>query len=65
MFDELARALEGEVVVTGSPAYEQRPRPFNARFDDVVPQAVVRCASADDVAETVCCEGRTFTKRPA
>jgi FAD/FMN-containing dehydrogenase len=51
--EALDRAIDGEVIVRGSPAYDQLPRPFNARFDDVLPLAVVRCASAEDVAQTI------------
>jgi FAD/FMN-containing dehydrogenase len=49
----LQEALAGEVALPGSPAYERPPRPFNARFDQIRPQAVVRCATPEDVAETV------------
>jgi FAD/FMN-containing dehydrogenase len=51
--DELQQAIDGGVVVPGSPAYNGMPKPFNARFDDDVPQAVVLCASAGDVAEAI------------
>jgi FAD/FMN-containing dehydrogenase len=43
----------GDVVLPGSADYEMAYRALNARFDDVRPQAVVRCRSAEDVAETV------------
>ncbi|HEY5988311.1 MAG TPA: FAD-binding oxidoreductase [Streptosporangiaceae bacterium] len=49
----LQRAIDGEVIVPGSPAYGRLPGPFNARFGGVLPRAVVCCASAGDVAETV------------
>jgi FAD/FMN-containing dehydrogenase len=49
----LQEALAGEVALPGSPAYDRSPRPFNARFDQVRPQAVVWCATPEDVAETV------------
>jgi FAD/FMN-containing dehydrogenase len=49
----LDQALDGEVIIRGSPVYDQLPRPFNARFDDVLPLAVVRCTSAEDVAQTI------------
>jgi FAD/FMN-containing dehydrogenase len=49
----LQRAIGGEVVLPGSAAYEQLPAPFNARFDPVRPQAVVLCATPEDVAETI------------
>ncbi len=49
----LDQAIDGEVILRGSPVYDQLPRPFNARFDDVPPLAVVRCASAEDTAQTI------------
>src|SRR6266540_1073610 len=51
--DALDRAIDGEVIVPDSPEYDRLPRPFNARFDGVLPQAVVLCTSAEDVAQTV------------
>lgn len=51
--EELRRAIDGDVIVAGSPAFDALPRPFNSRFDDATPQAVVRCMSTGDVAETV------------
>jgi FAD/FMN-containing dehydrogenase len=52
-WDAHRRAIAGEVVLPGSPEYEQTSRAFNARFHDIRPQAIVRCASASDVAETI------------
>jgi FAD/FMN-containing dehydrogenase len=49
----LAAGIDGEVVLPGSPRYDGVYRPFNARFHQVRPQAVVRCATPGDVAETV------------
>jgi FAD/FMN-containing dehydrogenase len=49
----LQATLAGEVALPGSPAYDRSQRPFNARFDQVRPQAVVRCATPEDVAETI------------
>jgi FAD/FMN-containing dehydrogenase len=49
----LQGAIAGEVVVPGSPGYEAARRPAIARFHDVRPQAVVRCAAPQDVAETI------------
>lgn len=51
--DELERGIDGEVVAAGTPAFDGLPKPFNARFDDATPQAVVRCTSAGDVAEAI------------
>ena len=42
----------------GSPAYEGLAKTFNARFDDVRPRAIVRCANVRDVSETVSFLGR-------
>ena len=41
------------MVTRGSDRSSEVPKPFNARFDDVEPEAVVRCTSDGDVAETV------------
>jgi len=52
-WEALQAAIGGEVVPAGLPAYDRLPTPFNARFDPVRPQAVVRCATPEDVAETI------------
>jgi FAD/FMN-containing dehydrogenase len=52
-WEALQRGIAGEVVLPGSPAYEELPRPFNARFHDVRPQAIVLCATPQDVSETI------------
>jgi FAD/FMN-containing dehydrogenase len=49
----LQGAIAGEVALPGSPAYDRVPRPFNARFHEVQPQAVVLCTGPHDVAETI------------
>ena len=49
----LEDVVAGEVVLSGSPAYKGWPKPFNARFNDVRPQAIVLCASPQDVSETL------------
>ena len=49
----LQDAIAGDVIVPGSPAYVSAARPAIARFHDVLPQAVVRCRTAPDVAETI------------
>src|SRR5215467_6377920 len=54
----LQRSIGGEVIVPGSAAFARQPRPFNARFADVVPRAVVACASAADVAQAILLAGR-------
>jgi FAD/FMN-containing dehydrogenase len=49
----LQGAIAGEVVLPGTTAYDHVHPPFNARFHDVRPQAVVRCATPEDVSETI------------
>jgi FAD/FMN-containing dehydrogenase len=49
----LREEIAGDVVLPGSPAYDAARRPALARFRDVHPRAVVRCANAADVAETI------------
>jgi FAD/FMN-containing dehydrogenase len=46
----LEHTIEGQVVRPGSPAYDTARRPAIARFRDARPAAVVRCATAGDVA---------------
>jgi FAD/FMN-containing dehydrogenase len=45
--------LQGEVVFPGSPGYDSTRKPAIARFDDVLPQAVVLCGTPEDVSETI------------
>lgn len=47
----LGSMIDGDVVVPDSPEYEAEIRVFNARFHEVRPQAIVRCANPHDVAE--------------
>jgi FAD/FMN-containing dehydrogenase len=49
----LQSAIAGVVALRGSPDYERVDEPFNARFHEVQPQAIVLCATPDDVAETI------------
>jgi FAD/FMN-containing dehydrogenase len=49
----LERAIAGEVAVPGSPAFDRLPQPFNARYHDLLPRAVVLCAAPADVVETL------------
>ena len=42
-WNALQGAIAGEVIVPGSPAYDEVRKPFLARFHDVRPQAVVLC----------------------
>jgi len=57
-WEALQRVIAGNVVFPGTTAYEELPKPFNARFHDVQPQAIVRCATPQDVAEAVLFVGR-------
>jgi FAD/FMN-containing dehydrogenase len=52
-WDALSRAIAGDVVLPGSPDYEAVRKPAIARFHDVRPQAIVRCGTSTDVAETI------------
>jgi len=49
----LQQGISGDVVLPGSEAYEWVRKPFIARFDEIKPEAVVRCAAPEDVAEVV------------
>jgi FAD/FMN-containing dehydrogenase len=49
----LQEGIDGEVVLAGSIAYDRVNQPFNLRFDDVRPRAIVRCATPQDVAEAM------------
>jgi FAD/FMN-containing dehydrogenase len=50
---DLTSALEGEVVLPGSPRYDEVRRPQIPRFHDVRPQAVVLCRTPEDVAAAI------------
>ena len=50
---DLTRALEGEVVLPGSPRYDEVRRPQIPRFYDVRPRAVVLCRTPADVGEAI------------
>lgn len=49
----LADSLTGDVVLPGSAAYDRVRKTGIERFEDVRPQAVVRCAGAPDVASAL------------
>jgi FAD/FMN-containing dehydrogenase len=49
----LQSVIAGDVVLPGSLTYESARKPAIARFHDVLPQAVVRCATPADVSETI------------
>ena len=52
-WESLQGRIDGDVALPGSPAYQASPPPFNARFRDVRPAAVVSCASPQDAAEAI------------
>ncbi len=51
--DPLQGAIAGDVLLPGSPEYELARKPPIARFREVRPRAVVRCATPSDVAATI------------
>ena len=53
MLDALRAAIDGAVIQPGDPDYDEARKPSVERFHDAKPQAVVRAASAGDVAETI------------
>jgi FAD/FMN-containing dehydrogenase len=52
-FAALDASIEGEVIHPESPEYETVRRPAWAQYENVRPQAVVRCRTATDVAESL------------
>jgi FAD/FMN-containing dehydrogenase len=50
---DLTAALEGEVVLAGSPRYDEVRRPQIPRFHGVRPEAVVLCLTSEDVVEAI------------
>ena len=57
----LLAALDGELLMPASPGYDGARRPAQPRYRDVRPQAVVRCASPQDVARTLAAARATGT----
>ncbi|MGH2527210.1 MAG: FAD-binding protein [Actinomycetota bacterium] len=50
----LRSAIDGDIVLRDSPpGYNAANTVFNARFHDVRPQAIARCATPHDVAEAI------------
>lgn len=49
----LRAALDGDLLTSASPGYDAARRPALARYRDLRPRAVVRCASVRDVARTI------------
>jgi FAD/FMN-containing dehydrogenase len=54
----LEAVVEGSVLTRDSPGFQGLRQPAWAQFEDIVPEAVVLCRTAADVAETV-----TFARR--
>jgi FAD/FMN-containing dehydrogenase len=49
----LGAAIAGDVALPGSGTYDLVDQAFNARFHHVRPRAIVRCATPEDVSETI------------
>jgi FAD/FMN-containing dehydrogenase len=58
-WDTLQDVIAGDVVLPYSPHYEMVRKPAIARFDDIRPQAVVRCNTPEDVRETIAFAARS------
>lgn len=52
-WEKLCRALDGALIRPGEPGYEQSRRWFLGTLDERLPQAVARCAHAEDVAAAI------------
>ncbi|WP_041540562.1 FAD-binding oxidoreductase [Catenulispora acidiphila] len=53
MWRELRSRLDGELHLPGDPGYHRARQVFFARYDDVLPSAVVRCRTPHDVVQAV------------
>ena len=53
IYRELARMLQGDVVVPSDSAYTRARVLYNTRFDGIHPRAVAFCESRQDVERTV------------
>jgi FAD/FMN-containing dehydrogenase len=51
----LQGAIDGEVILPGSAAYEKARKPVWAQYAHIRPAAIVRCNTPADVAEAVAC----------
>ena len=49
----LQDTIDGEVALPGSSLYERTYKPFNARFHEIKPIALIRCATPQDVSEVL------------
>ena len=52
-WEALQRSIAGAVELPDAESYERASRPFNARFDQVRPLGIVRCAEPQDVVQTL------------
>lgn len=52
-WEALQGSIAGVVDLPDSESYERASRPFNARFDEIRPLGIVRCATPEDVSETI------------
>jgi FAD/FMN-containing dehydrogenase len=52
-WESLQGRIDGEVALPGSPAYQAARPPFNARFRDLRPSAIVSCTSPQDAREAI------------
>ena len=52
-WDALRTSLRDGLVRSGDPTYDATRVIYNTRFDSVRPQAIARCATADDVRECI------------
>ncbi|HYZ97747.1 MAG TPA: FAD-binding oxidoreductase [Acidimicrobiales bacterium] len=57
-WETLQGVIAGSVALPGSAAYDEGQKPFNARYHDVVPQAIVSCATPEDVSQAISFVGR-------
>ncbi|HET8579823.1 MAG TPA: FAD-binding oxidoreductase [Nitrospiraceae bacterium] len=49
----LEGAIDGKVALPGSSLYERTYKPFNARFHEVQPSAIILCVTPPDVSEAI------------
>lgn len=52
-FAALDASIEGEVIHPESPEYDSVRRPARAQYENVRPEAIVRCRTPTDVAESL------------
>jgi FAD/FMN-containing dehydrogenase len=53
LLDRLQSAIQGRVIGASDAAYRIESQPWNARFSNILPAAVVLVANANDVAKTI------------